>query len=239
VPPAPADRAIIRTLPIFVSLSDSELDGVLAGAKTLRFGAGQAVFEQGAAATQFFLLFDGRLKVHQVTADGQQIIVRMVERGDLCGMARAMQRTDYPGTAVAVVDSALLAWPTSLWDAWLGRHPVLAGRVMQIIGSRLQDAHTRIREMSTEAVGRRLAHTILRLVQESGRKEATGIRIDFPLTRQDVAEMSGTTLYTVSRTLKAWEAAGLVEVGRKKILIRDPHGLMLIAEGEEDRPGRP
>jgi CRP-like cAMP-binding protein len=219
-------------------MSGSELDEVLEGGKARHVAAGHAVFEQGQPATHFFLLLLGRLKVHQVTPDGQQIIVRMVEPGDLCGMARAMQRTEYPGTAVAVVDSTLLAWPTSLWDHWLGRHPVLAGRVMQVIGSRLQDAHTRIREMSTEAVERRLAHTILRLVQESGKKEEAGIRIDFPLSRQDVAEMTGTTLYTVSRTFRAWEAAGLVAVGRQKLVVRDPHGLMLIAEGHQDRRER-
>jgi CRP-like cAMP-binding protein len=153
-------------------------------------------------------------------------------------MARAMQRFDYPGTAVAVIDSTLIAWPMSLWEAWLGRQPLLAGRVMQVIGSRLQDAHTRIREITTEVVERRVAHAILRLVQDAGRKEDGGIRIDFPLSRQDVAEMAGTKLYTVSRIFKAWEAAGLVEVGRQKLLVKDPHGLVLIAEGEQDHQRR-
>jgi CRP-like cAMP-binding protein len=229
----------IRSLPLFASLSESEVDDVLAGSRTVHCAVGAAVFEQGQSARHFYLLVSGRLKVHQVTPDGQQIIVRVVEPGDLCGMARAMQRTDYPGTAVAVTDSTLLAWPATMWEPWLARHPLLASRVMQVIGSRLQDAHTRIREMATEAVERRLAHTILRLVKESGRKDAAGIRIDFPLSRQDVAEMTGTTLYTVSRTFKAWEAAGLVEVGRQKLLVRDPHGLLLIAEGVDDRRDRP
>jgi CRP-like cAMP-binding protein len=109
--------------------------------------------------------------------------------------------------------------------------PQLAGNAMQTMGSRLQDAHTRVVEMSTEQVERRVAHTLLRLVRQAGRKIETSVQIDFPISRQDVAEMTGTTLHTVSRILSAWEERGLVEGGRQRIKIRDPHGLFMIAEG--------
>ena len=102
---------------------------------------------------------------------------------------------------------------------------------MQTIGQRLQEAHTRIREMATEEVERRVAHAVLRLIRQAGKPEGTGIRIDFPITRQDIAEMTGTTLHTVSRILSAWEAKGLVEGGRQKLLVRDAHRLQLLAEG--------
>ena len=83
----------------------------------------------------------------------------------------------------------------------------------------------------TEEVERRVAHTVLRLGNQSGKKEPGGIRIDFPVSKQDIAEMTGTTLHTVSRILTAWEAAGLVEGGRQKLLLREPHKLLLIADG--------
>lgn len=207
---------------------------MLAGARTRRLGAREVLFEQGQDAGHYFLLAEGRLKVQQLTADGQQVVVRIIEAGELCGIATAMKRTDYPATAIALTDVVLFAWPTPMWDSWLGTHPSLAGRVIQTIGSRLQDTQGRMREMATEAVERRVAHAILRLAQQSGRKEQNGIRIDFPLSRQDVAEMTATTLHTVSRIFTSWEAAGLVEAGRKKLLVRDAHGLMLIAEGLED-----
>jgi len=74
---------------------------------------------------------------------------------------------------------------------------------------------------------------VLRLAQQSGRREADGIRIDFPISKQDIAEMAGTTLHTVSRILTAWEEAGLVDTGRQKLLLKDPHRLLLIADGVE------
>ncbi len=233
MPPPQIDRSIIKPLPIFSQMNDVELDDVLSGAASRRHGTGEAVFEQGQKATHFYLLLHGRLKVHQVTREGQQVIVRMVHPGDLCGIAKAMQRTEYPGTAVAAAESVLLAWPAELWDLLIANHPVFAANAVRTVGSRLQEAHTRIVEMATEEVERRVAHTVLRLVQQAGRKEEQGIRIDFPVSRQDIAEMSGTTLHTVSRIFSAWEAAGLVEVGRQKLLVRDPHRLVLVAEGED------
>ena len=77
-----------------------------------------------------------------------------------------------------------------------------------------------------------VAHAVLRLIDQAGRKEGNGIRIDFPISRQDIAEMTGTTLHTVSRILSAWEAKGLVEGGRQKLLVRDAAGLATLAEGE-------
>jgi CRP-like cAMP-binding protein len=113
----------------------------------------------------------------------------------------------------------------------LARHPALAVNVMKTIGGRLQESHARVRELATEEVERRVAHTVLRLANQSGRKEADGIRIDFRVSKQDIAEMAGTTLHTVSRILSAWEAAGLVESGRQKLLVRKPHQLVLIGDG--------
>lgn len=231
----PIDRSLVQSLALFEKMSDADLDTIIAAASGRRLPPGEAVFEQGAAADQFYVLLHGRLKVTQVTPDGQQVIVRVVNPGDLFGIAKALKRQDYPGTATAAAESLVLAWPMALWDTFLEDHPALAVAAMQTIGGRLQEAHTRLREMATEEVERRVAHAVLRLVQQSGRKEERGIRIDFPVSRQDIAEMTGTTLHTVSRILSAWETAELVEGGRQRILVRDPHRLLLIADGIETR----
>ncbi|WP_429177997.1 Crp/Fnr family transcriptional regulator [Ensifer sp. LBL] len=211
-------------------MSDPELDTLLTRATVRRVPQNEAVFEQGATADFFFLLLNGRLKVTQVTKDGQQIIVRVVNPGDLFGFARALQRSDYPGTATAATESLVLAWPTELWNIFVQKNPHLAVNALHTIGQRLDEAHTRIREMSTEEVERRVAHTVLRLAEQAGKPESGGIRIDFPISRQDIAEMTGTTLHTVSRILSAWEGRGLVVGGRQKLTLKDIPGLRRLAE---------
>ena len=231
---AALDRSIVRSLSLFEKMSDQDLDNLLTHAAIRRVPQGDVVFEQGASASAFFLLLHGRLKVTQVTRDGQQIIVRVVNPGDLFGFARALQRSDYPGTAVAAIESIVIGWPTELWGVFVEKNPYLAVNAMHTIGQRLDEAHTRIREMSTEEVERRVAHTVLRLADQAGKPVDSGIRIDFPISRQDIAEMTGTTLHTVSRILSAWETRGLVEGGRQRLVVCDLPRLARLAEGDSN-----
>ncbi|WP_457926930.1 Crp/Fnr family transcriptional regulator [Bosea thiooxidans] len=227
------DRSVLRSIPLFAAMSDAQLDRMTAQASTRRIPQGETVFEQGDQAQVFYLLLHGRLKVTQVTRDGQQIIVRVVHPGDLFGFTRALGRSDYPGTSTAAVDSLVAAWPTASWDGFVADNPHLAMNAIRTIGQRLDEAHTRIREMSTEEVERRVAHAVLRLVERAGRHDGAGLRVDFPISRRDIAEMTGTTLHTVSRILSAWEAQGLVEGGRQKLVVRDRVGLSRLAENVE------
>lgn len=224
------DRTLVSTLPIFAGMEESALDKLLSDAVQRNVPKGAKVFEQGEKAKLFYLLLQGRLKVMQVTADGQQLIVRVVHPGDLFGFALAIGRTEYPGTPLAVMDSVVLAWPMHMMNGFLARNPTLAINAMQMIGQRLDQAHNRIREMSTQEVERRIAHTVIRLAQDAGIHEGANIRIDFPISRQDIAEMTGTTLHTVSRILSNWESKGLVKGGRQLLLVSNLSGLKRLAE---------
>jgi CRP-like cAMP-binding protein len=110
------------------------------------------------------------------------------------------------------------------------RVPQMALNAMRIMAEQLQEIQERFRQAATERVDRRLAHTLMRLAAQSGKKVEDGILIDLALTRQDLAEMSGTTLYTASRMLSQWEEQKLVIAGRKRVIIRNPHGLARIVE---------
>ena len=98
-------------------------------------------------------------------------------------------------------------------------------------GSRLFDLQSRVSELTSERVEQRIARALLRLARQAGRRVDGGIEIDFPITRQDLAEMTGSTLHTVSRTLAAWDNAGLTGSARRRIVVRDLEGLEALAEG--------
>jgi CRP/FNR family transcriptional regulator, nitrogen oxide reductase regulator len=224
------DRNLIQALPVFSAMGEAELDDVIAHARAQRISKGSAVFQQGEKATAFFVLLHGRLKVVKTTPHGEQMIIRFVHPGDIYGIAKALRREDYPATVIALVDSVTLVWPAEIWDDFVASHPAFAVNVMQMMGDRLQEAHTRIKELSTEEVEHRVAHTVLRLITKSGRPTEEGVLVDFPITQQELAEASGTTLHSVSRTLTAWESAGLVSVGRRKIVVRDAQALSALAD---------
>jgi len=227
---AAVDRSLVAGLPMFAGLAPAEQDELLRESRSVRYTKGSAVFDQGTPADRFFLLLHGHLRVEKTTPQGQQSVVRYVSAGELFGVAQAMNLAHYPATAVAAVDSIALAWPSSSWQRLIARYPSLASNALQTVGNRLQDTQARVMEISNEQVEQRVAHALLRLVKQAGRRVDAGVEIDFPISRQDVAEMTGTTLHTVSRILSAWETEGLVEGGRQRIVLRDLHRLQALAE---------
>ena len=227
---AAVDRSLVAKLPLFAGLAPAELDAILAEARSIRYPKNSAVFEEGGDAHSFFVLLHGHVRASKMTPAGQQVVVRYVTPGEIFGVALAIGLTKYPATATAVDDSVALAWPSAAWPRLVAQHPALATNTLQTVGSRLQETHTRVVEMSTQQVERRVAHALLRLARQAGRKVEQGVEIDFPISRQDIAEMTGTTLHTVSRTLSAWDSQGLIQSGRQRVVLRDPHRLFTLAE---------
>jgi CRP/FNR family transcriptional regulator, nitrogen oxide reductase regulator len=230
----PLDTQLIAGLPAFQGFPPADLAQVLAEARPARFAKGAAIFGQGAPAGNFFLLLHGRVRAYRLTPDGQQLVVRFVGPGEMFGIAMAIGSPTYPANAMAVVDSVALVWPAAAWKGLVTRFPTLAINTMHTVGGRLQEAHTRLAGMATQEVARRVAHTLLGLAREAGREVEAGVLIDFPITRQDIAEMAGTTLHTVSRILSAWEQEGLVESGRQRVLLRDLERIRAIAEPSQE-----
>lgn len=191
---------------------------------------GQYVFGQGDRASQFYLLKEGRLRVTQVTEQGQQIIVRIVHPGEMFGFAPALGRDTYPGSCEAIMPSRVLAWPVSQWDAVVASAPALSLSTIRAVGRKLDEAHARLRDLATEEAPCRIARALLRLAEDAALDlSSPPVQFPFPLPRQDIAEMSGTTLHTASRIMARWQADGVLLPARGRVIIRDPAALQVIA----------
>lgn len=221
-------------VPVFEGLDDEALSNALALARRAKCAKGEALFRQGDPADAFQLILAGRLKVNQTTPEGQQMIVRYLGPRDIAGCVAVCGGIPYPATAVAVEDTWVLVWSRARIAELADRYPAIALNAMRIMGGRTMELQERIMEMQTERIERRLAHTLARLVVQAGRRTPEGIEIDFPITRQDLAEMTGATLHTISRTLSAWESAGYVLGGRQKVVIVQPHAIAAIAQDLPD-----
>ncbi|GLQ78009.1 Crp/Fnr family transcriptional regulator [Mesorhizobium huakuii] len=226
----PLDRSIIARLSLFEGLEPADLDSILRDARSVRFAKETAIFEQEAEARSFYVLLAGHIRVVRATPDGRQVIARYISEGEIFGVAAALGRLTYPATAIAAVDCVVLVWPNAVWPDLSSRFPALAAGTFKTVGARLQDTQARVMELATEQVEQRVASALLRLVKQTGRKTDAGIEIDFPISRQDIAEMTGTTLHTVSRLLSAWEERGIIVSGRQRVTITDAHRLVMLAE---------
>ncbi|MGR3322181.1 MAG: Crp/Fnr family transcriptional regulator [Pseudooceanicola sp.] len=220
------DESLLADLPPFSQLERPQIREILDHAVSRRYEEGTAIFREGHDADRFYLLLDGYLRVVRTTPEGDQIIVLHISPGQLFGIAPALQRDTYPATSIAAAESIALSWPVSLWSDFVARYPGFATESYKTLGERLGQIQETLTEMATQAVEKRVACALLRMVNQSGRKTSQGIEIAFPVTRQNISDMTGTTLHTVSRLLSAWQKDGIVQSTRKHIVVTDPHQLV-------------
>lgn len=223
-------RAVFDASPLVAALPAPEREALAARTGVCRLAAGETLFRQGDAGEHVYLLARGEIKLSQLTADGQQVIVAVLGAGDLFAAAVAFQTTRYPVSAEATSACRLLAWPRDLIAGLMARYPALSLEATRVISERMWQLQERYRDLATLSVPARLARQLGRLAERHGRRRPDGaVELTVRLTRQDLAELAGTTLYTVSRLLSSWQEKGLVEVGRRRVAVVDPEGLAAVA----------
>lgn len=225
------DTDLLSRTPLFAGLGAEALETIAAMATPRLIRAGQALFRQGSEPAGLHLLAQGRLKVAHTAGDGTVLTIRLVQPGEVPGCVAAFRHIPYPATATAVVDSRVLTWPATHLGELMGRYPKVTANALEMVGGWTEELLHRLREFTTEPVERRIARALLRLLNQTGQPAGGAVEVGFPLSRQDIAEMAGTTLHTVSRTLSEWERRGLVSGGRRRVIIENPKGLEKIGIG--------
>lgn len=215
---------------LFKDLSTAELEHIQALARTVRKEAGQSFFRQNQEANRFYLLLKGRVKLMQSTAEGHQVVARYAGKGEIFGCVPLFGGKQYPAAALATDPCEALSWDRGAIFQLMGQMPQVAINALHMVGTELADMRRRYQQLATERVERRVARAVLRFVEQGGRRVPEGVLIPFALSRQELGEFTGTTLHTVSRILSAWETEGIVKTGRRRIIIRQPHRLVAIAQ---------
>lgn len=223
--------SLLATTQLFGDLPTDVLAAVAARCRPRHLRRGGVVFLEGDPAEAVHVLAAGRVKLVQETADGRAVILRLLRPGEPFSVAGGRGEARYPATAMALDDVVVLDLPAADFEALVASHPTVALAVVRELGARLRDAEARIRELQTERVDRRIARTLLRLAGAAGAHPAAGVEIGVALSRQDLADLCGTTLSTASRVLAAWHRQGLVAAGRERVVIRRLDDLVAIAEG--------
>jgi CRP/FNR family transcriptional regulator, nitrogen oxide reductase regulator len=226
----PAD---LRRVNVFRDTSDEGLKLFVENGILRSIEEGEFFFFQGDPAVYFYILITGKAKLMQSNPSGQQVNLRTLSEWQMFGALGAVREEAlYPATAQALEPSTALAIESSFLKEMMKTHPELNINLMQLMTGYIMEMQERYRELATERVERRIALTLLRLAAQIGKRtNSDEVMVELLLSRQDVAEASGTTIFTVSRVLADWERRGLVEAGRERVLIRNPHGLVQISEG--------
>lgn len=216
--------------PVFQGLTPEDLRHIRAAAQSKKLRRGEMLFAQGEPATHAYVVEVGRMRLVQVHPDGRAVVHRILTPGEFFGGVAVLGEAQYPVSAEALEESGVLGWSGEALQRLLLRCPRVALNLLRLQARRIEELQERVQELISERVERRVARAVLRLARQTGRRVEEGILIDLPLSREDLAGLTGTTLYTASRILSRWEQQGIVSAGRQRLVIRKPHALVEIAE---------
>lgn len=222
--------ALLRAVPLFRDLPEPALAALAGLSRQRQLARGAFVFHEGEPAGAVHVLLSGHVKVVHETEDGQEIILRLIQAGEIFGGAGGWGEETYPATGITLDDSTVLQLPSTGFATLVESHPGFAMVIIRELSARLREAEARIRELQAERAERRIARALLRLANKTGTRTEAGIEVGLPLSRQNLAEFAGTTLSTASRILSAWDRQGLIIAGRERVTIVVPHKLVIIAE---------
>lgn len=225
-------ESVIRHVEVFKTANNNDIQTIASLGIQRSVEEGGYFFFQGDPANYLYVMLSGRAKLCQIAADGHQVNLRTLNPNQLFGAVGAVdENATYPACAQALDNSSAIAIRSTDFRILLEKRPHLSFGLMNLMTGYIQEMQERYRELATERVEQRIARVLLRLARQTGKRVENGVQIELDFSRQDLAEMAGTTLYTVSRTLSLWEKQGLLKTGRERVIIANPHGVMALAEG--------
>lgn len=217
---------ILEQVSLFHGLDRTALGAVAKAARSVEVRHPAFFFRQGTKADTIYVVLRGRVKLTQATPEGQHVLLRFISPGELFGPTATLQDRLYPVSAQAIRWCRALAWGGHTITRLIEESPRIAINVIEDLSAHIEELRRRYLELATERVERRVALALLRLAEQAGWSTEQGVLIDMPLSRQDLAQMTGTTLYTVSRLLRGWQRQGLVSAGRQRVEIVQPERLL-------------
>jgi len=214
---------ILKRSLIFSGLEADEIQELVLLFKEKRLAAGEYAFWEGDPPDWFYLLAKGKIKVVKHSSSGKDFIIAFFEPGEIFGEVAVFENRPYPASAQAVIDSTALGIRREDFLKFLARRPEVALRIINVLGGRLRMASSRLRDLASERVEQRIARILMMLAAKLGPS--------LPFTRQDIADMAGTTTESAIRFLSSLNERKITRSARGKIVILDGLKLRLLAEG--------
>jgi CRP/FNR family transcriptional regulator len=204
---------------IFSSLSGPELKSVSTHFEIKNFKNNAYVFTEGDSSDWLYIVAKEKIKIVKHTVTGKDIILEIMSPGDIFGGVAVLDKKPYPASAQAMEPASVARISRNNLLKIMEEYPIIKHEIISDFSSRLRDAHELLKNIATERVEIRIASLLLKLSEKIGSNEGIYKKIDFPLTRQEIAEMAGTTVETCIRTMSKFQKQNMVKSQQGKMLI--------------------
>lgn len=223
-------EALLRVTPVFQQLTPDDRRRVAQVSVIRRYGKGDVIFEQESQADAFFTIASGRVKIFKMLASGKEMILEVFGRGDPLGALATYTGRPFPASATALEETTCVQIPRATFFRLLEEHPSLVRGLLMGMTVRLVELTNRLAELSGARIEPRLARLFLKLGREMGKPDRGGIYIPLVLSRQELADMTGTTIETAIRIMSRWGKETLVRTDKDGFVILDRAAVEGIAD---------
>jgi len=228
-----ADNKYLKQIPLFSGLSEEEIGEISSFIERKSFRKKETIFSEGDPSNWFYVLIEGEVKITKLSHDGKEIIIELLAAGDFFGGFAVLKGFPYPANAIAMRDSETNRISRHNLMRIIERFPNIMYDITANLGERMRELHDTLKNIALERVESRIAALLLKLAEKTGETLTSGeIAIAMRLTKQDIAEMVGSTVETSIRVLSRFRKSGLVKDVNGKIVIRNLGALRLIVNPE-------
>jgi len=217
--PAKTLADFLRAGAMFAGVPAEEIVRLAAVAREDRYAPRDYLFTEGDAPAWFWLVRSGRVKIVRQSRGGKEVVLELVGPGEPFGGVAALEGRPYPASAQALETTTVVRIPPEPIAALARRHPAIVSELMRMLGQRLRGAHDSVRSLATDPIEIRLAARLIRLAEEEGVPDARGIVLPFRLTRQTLADMTGTTVETTIRIVSRWLKKGVLDEQDGRLIV--------------------
>ena len=229
-----AMESLWQSAAIFKDLSKAECQGIVSSAAQRQYASRQLIVHEGDEGRAVSMVMWGRVKVSQVSHTGDEVILRVQGSGEVIGGLGMLPGESHSSTIRALEACQVMSWKVEDFHWLCARYPALQRNALQIMSDKLHILQECFCEMATLRVPSRLARTLVRLAEQEG---CEGPNAPITFTCEELGQMTGTTLFTVSRLLCKWTEMGLIYPENRGVVIKDVDGLLAIAD-ETPGPAR-
>jgi CRP-like cAMP-binding protein len=226
--------AFLKSNPVFAMLPARETEALAAVTTEDTHRTREYIFMEGDPARWFCIIKSGHVKVLRHSRTGKDVVLDLLGPGEVFGGVAVIERRPYPASVQATESAVILKIPAEAMIALSERYPAIIKEIALMIGRRLRVAHDSVKSLAVDPVEARLAAALLRLAEREGTRDARGLALPFHLTRQSLADMSGTTVETTIRILSRWLKGELVREGGGRLVLAELEALRALAGGEAE-----
>jgi CRP-like cAMP-binding protein len=218
-------RALFSKNFLFGTLSDRDVDGLLAYARLVRYRAGNEIFAKGSPGLSLMAVLEGTVRISVPSDNGREITLNLIHSGEIFGEIGLLDGRDRSADAIAATDCELLVLSRRDFLPFLERRPEVCIKVIELLCQRLRQTSEQVEELSFWLLEERLAKALLRLAHEHMSPAAPGRPIHLRITQRELGNMVGGSREHVNKQLQGWQKSGLIEIAKGEIILRDPGAL--------------